>query len=176
MKLGILFCLLLTLLVAEGTMIRVANVTECVECGCPNLMASDFAEVEYIEGYEDVGLDTNMTVFLKTENWYVAVHSPEVDLENLTVCASVVYTYDGSFEALVDATRVCMDLDTLYYDIDQRRIIDPEFESTNLETGTLFFLYNAERESNGEEPLVLGCDYCDMALQTTYFCNSTVPL
>jgi hypothetical protein len=151
------------------TVIRVSSVDDCPTCGCPNLYAANFADVNYTTQFQDVELLLNSTVFLQTTNWYIAVHNVSWNNESLSVCYSLVYTYDGSNQPLSDAMRICMDLDTLYYDVNARVIRDPKELPRGVPGGDIFVLYNPNRDN----PLVMGCDYCNIALQSVYVCQTS---
>lgn len=167
MRLYAISIVLLLLYTEASALLRLSNVTECVECGCLNIDPTAFESVNYVNGYNDAQVQTNKTIFLITQNWYIAVHDIQPDYDNLTVCFSVTYTFQGSFQPLVDGMWVCMDLDTPYYDVEHRTIIDPDQSTSNIETGTIFVLYNPSRIN----PLVLGCTGCEMSDQDYYDCS-----
>lgn len=52
---GYLFSLILLICTIEDVigLAKVSTVEECFECGCLNIIANDFQQVEYIEGYSD---------------------------------------------------------------------------------------------------------------------------
>lgn len=156
-----------TLLGLSLGILRVSNVTECTQCGCLNLDPSSFEQVSYVAGYNDTDVQTNATIFLITQNWYIAVHDIIPNYDDLSVCFAATYTYQGSFQPLVDAMWICMDLDVPYYDVQHRLVIDPDQTTTNPDTGTIFVLYNPSRDI----PLVLGCTGCEMSDQTDYSCS-----